>query len=364
MGNIRNFLTQINVRDLIKIFNIQIALAIFLIFILFRKLFSQILLKIVFALTKNKGKIKESKVYKILNNFWIFLGLYAAIRMFRLSSQVLANVNTIFEVICIIFATNIVNSFITKDSKWFRKVIKHSQNDAVNNFVCKIARGIVWVIAGYVIIKELGYDLTGLVAGFGVGSVIISLAAQDTVKSLLSGAVILTDKPFDIGDFIEVGNYKGTVMDITFRSTRMKANDNSIITIPNATITSEYVVNWNKLKSRRLEFVLNLSMDTTAEKIKNILEKIKFVLKNNSNVLPETVQVNLDEIASYSSDIKIFLYINETDYIRFLNIKEKIYCDILELVEKENIDLAYPTQTILVKNTETENQEKSGKENL
>ena len=192
MKNIHSFLTQINVRDLIKIFNIQIALAIFLVFIIFRKLFSQILLKIVFTLTKNKGKVKESKVYKILNNFWIFVGLYIAIRMLKLSKQTLANVNTIFEIICIIFATNIINSFIAKDSKWFKKYINHSKNDAVNHFVCKIARGIVWVISGYIIIKELGYDLTGLVAGFGVGSVIISLAAQDTVKSLLSGVVILT----------------------------------------------------------------------------------------------------------------------------------------------------------------------------
>lgn len=354
MDRIHAFLSQINVRDLIKIFNIQIALAIFLVFLIFRGLFSQIILKIVFWLTKNKGKVKDSKLYKILNNFFIFLGLYLAVRMFKLSEQALANVNTIFEIICIVFVTNSINSFISKDSKWFRKYINHSKNDAVNNFICKITRGIVWIISGYIIIKELGYDLTGLVAGFGVGSVIISLAAQDTVKSLLSGAVILTDKPFDIGDYIEIGNYKGTVIDITFRSTRIKAIDNSIITIPNSTITSEYVVNWNKLKSRRLDFVLNLSMDTTSEKIKNVVEKIKLVLKNNENVLPETVQVNLDAIASYSSDIKIFLYVNETDYIKFLNIKEKIYCDILELVERENIDLAYPTQTVYVKNTEPE----------
>lgn len=171
----------------------------------------------------------------------------------------------------------------------------------------------------------------------------------------------MTDKPFDIGDFIEVGNYKGNVIDITFRSTRIKATDNSIITIPNSTITSTYVVNWNKLKSRRLEFVLNLSLETTSDKIMDVVEKLKLILKNNPNVLPETVQVSLDAISAYSSDIKIFLYINKTNYIEFLTVKEKIYCDILKLVEMENIDLAYPTQTIYVKNTE-ENETKETKE--
>ncbi len=99
-------------------------------------------------------------------------------------------------------------------------------------------------------------------------------------------------------------------------------------------------------------------MNTTSEKIKNVVEKIKLILKNNPNVLPETVQVSLDEISSYSSDIKIFLYVNETEYIKFLNVKEKIYCDILELVERENIDLAYPTQTVYVKNASEGGEQK------
>ena len=292
------------------------------------------------------------------------MGLYLACRMFKLNPQTLAHVNTIFQIICIVFTTNIINSFIAKDSKWFQKYINHSKNDAVNNFMCKVIKTIIWIISGFIIIKEIGYDLTDLVALLGIGGVVISLAAQDTVKSLLSGIVILTDKPFDIGDFIEIGNYKGTVIDMTFRSIRIKSNDNAIITIPNSTITSEYVVNWNKLKSRRLEFVLNLSMDTTSEKIKNVVEKIKLILKNNPNVLSDTVQVSLDQISSYSSDVKIFLYINEKDYIKFLTVKEKVYCDILELVERENIDLAYPTQTVYVKNTETENYEERQKGNL
>ena len=167
MGNIRNLLSQINLSDLIKLFNIQIAIAIFLIFLIFRKLFSQIVLKIVFKITKNKVKVKESGAYKILNNFFIFLGLYCSIRMLDLKYEVMAYINQIFEVICIIFITNIINSNITKDAKWLR----HSNNDLVNNFI---------------ILKLSCFDLTGLVSGFGVGSVIISLAAQDTVKSLLS----------------------------------------------------------------------------------------------------------------------------------------------------------------------------------
>lgn len=356
MEKIYGLLSRMNIEFLnMKIF----AIITFFVFVIFRKLFSSIILKIIFWMTKNKGKVKECRIYKPLNYFFVFFGLYCATKMLDLSLETMVRVDLYFRIICIILITNMINSFITKDAKWVKKYLEHHKNnEAVGNFICKIIKSIVWIIAGYIILNELGYDLTGLVAGFGLGGVMLSLAAQDTVKSLLSGVVILTDKPFDLGDFIEVGNYKGTVVDMTFRSTRIKASDNSIITIPNATITSESIVNWNKIQSRRLDFVLNLSMNTVSEKIKNVVEKIKLILRNNPDVLPETVQVSLDEIASYSIDIKIFLYINETDYRKFLTSKEKIYCDILELVERENIDLAYPTQTIYVKDTESEARKK------
>lgn len=95
-------------------------------------------------------------------------------------------------------------------------------------------------------------------------------------------------------------------------------------------------------------------MDTTSEKIRKIVKQIKIVLANNPNVIEDTIQVNFSEISDSSVDIKMFMYINETDYLKFLNIKEEILCSLLKLIEKENIELAYPTQTIYLKNSEGE----------
>lgn len=348
MNNIRDVFAQIGVADLVKLFDVQMAIIVFCVFFLFRGVFSSVILKIFFVITKSKEKVKDSRLYRILYNFFVFWGLYLAIRILQPGERVLSVANPCFKIVCIIFVTNVVNSFISKDSRWFRRVADYSKNELVNNFICKVLKGVVWLISVYIMLKELGYDLTGLVAGFGVGSVIISLAAQDTVKNLLSGAAIMTDNLFALGDYIAVGSYEGTVVDITFRSTRIKALDNTIVTIPNAIIASEYVVNWSRLSSRKLEFVLNLSMDTTAEKIEDIIEKLRFVLKSNKDVLPETVRVNLDGISSYSSDIKVFMYVGKTNYIDFLNVKERILCEVLRLVEVENVELAYPTQTVHV----------------
>ena len=176
-----------------------------------------------------------------------------------------------------------------------------------------------------------------------------ALAAQDMVKSILSGIAILSDKPFVIGDWIEVDQFQGTVIDITFRSTRIKSYNNAVITIPNSTITSNYVVNWNRLTSRRFDCVLNLTLDTPSEKIKKIVKEIKLMLQNDPKVIKETVEVTLNEIASSSCNVKIFLYVREAEYAKFLHAKQDILCNLLYLFEKENVELAYPTQTLFVR---------------
>lgn len=353
MNNILNFFNQINFKE----FSIQIAIIVFLVFLIFRGLFSQITLKIINFFTKSKEKVKDKKLYKLLHSFFVFLGLYLAVRLLSNSERVIRISNTCFKIICIAFVASGINSFVSTDAKIFKKFFKYSKNDIVNNFICKVFKAVVWLIAGYIAFKELGYDLTGLVAGFGVGSVIISLAAQDTVKNLISGIAIMTDNTFSLGDYISVGNFEGTVVDISFRSTRIKAIDNTIVTIPNATIASEYVVNWNRLSSRKLEFVLNLNMDTTVEKIEEIIDKMKFILKSNNEVLTDSVRVHLDGISSYSSDIKAFMYVGKTNYIDFLNVKERILCEVLRLVEVENVELAYPSQTLYVKSEDEKNEE-------
>lgn len=354
MDNIKQMITSIDLDNLLKIFDIQISIAILIFFVLFKGIFSRILIKIYYIFSKNKKNPKDSSMYKPLNTFFVCLGIFCTINILPISKQVLYILNKIFKIIVIYFITKAISTLITEDSTWFKKVFKKSENKAVDRFICKIIRGILWIIFLFIVLNELGYTnvssaLGGLVTGLGIGSAALALAAQDFVKSLLSGATILTDKPFIIGDWIEVGQYQGTVVDITFRSTRIKSFDNAVITIPNSTITSDYVINWNRLTSRRFDCVLNLSLDTPTDKIRKIVKEIKLTLENNPNVIKGTVQVALDAISNYSSDIKIYLYVNEAEYVKFLKVKEDILCSLLFLAEKENIELAYPSQTVFVR---------------
>ena len=345
-------LVSIDIKNLIAIFDIQIAIAIIIVFFLTRSLFAKSVLKIVNKIRKEKEDVKEDVMYKPLKTFFALLGLYLAIRILPVNSQVMVISNDIFKIIVMIFITKCITSAINPKSVIFKSLTNYSSNKMVNNFICKIARGFIWIVSFFIILYMNKINLNGLAAGLGIGSAVIALAAQDLVKSLLSGIAILTDKPFNIGDWIEVGTFSGSVTDITFRSTRIKTANNSIINIPNATIATSYVTNWNKLATRRFDLTLGLSMQTNAEKIKKIVREIRFVLENNPNVVPDSVVVNFNDISAYSNDIKIYLYLKEKDYVRYLQLREELLCDLLELIEKENIDLAYPTQTLLINNQE------------
>lgn len=355
MDKVTGLLSGIDLNSLITIFDIQIAMAVVVISFLFKGVFAKFVLKVVYAITKHdKTELKKSKMYVPLKRMFLCTGLFIALRIIPTTAQIKYYINEAFKVIVIIFITQGLTSIMTKNSKVFKRLLNISEDDTVNDFFCKVFRALSWIVSIFIILTELGFDLSGLATGLGLVSAVIALAAQELVKNLISGFSILTDKPFVLGDWIEVGDYAGTVMDISFRSTRIKAMNNSLVTIPNSKIATEYVINWNRLKSRRIDLVLNLDLNTSTEKIKKTIKEIKLVLKNNPKVIEDSIQVHFDQIASCSSDIKIFLYVNETEYIKYLNAKQEILCSLLTLIEKENIELAYPTQTIYVKNTEGE----------
>ena len=352
LDKLREIVHSINVDSLLKFYDSLMAIGVFLFFTVFRRVLSRLLIRVYYKIIKNDKSPKESSMYKPLNIFFVMLGVFCMINMLPTNQKALDIMNQIFSVVVIFYITKALSTLLTVDSVLGKRYFKNSKNPAVNKFVCTILRVVLWCVAALVATARLGFDLevfSGLVAGLGIASAGAALAAQDIVKSMLSGVAILSDKPFVIGDWIEVDQFQGTVIDITFRSTRIKSYNNAVITIPNSTITSNYVVNWNRLTSRRFDCLLNLALDTPSEKIKKVVKEIKLMLQNDPKVIKETVEVTLNEIAASSCNVKIFLYVREAEYAKFLHAKQDILCDLLHLFEKENVELAYPTQTLFVK---------------
>lgn len=359
VNSIMNYFKNITTE---QILTMVIALAIIILFCLLSSLIAYGIIKI--FKWKSKGKeIKENSLYKPLKTVVIWVGLHIAILTLGLPSNVNAICNKIFRIgAIIIIAVGIANMF-SPDSKIFKKIANHKRikgNQTLINFISKVTKGIIYVIAIFLVMAELNFNLSGLIAGLGLGGVIVALAAQDIAKNLFGGMAIIVDKPFSVGDWIQTTNYSGTVEDISFRSTRLRMTDNTVVTIQNSTLSNEPVINYAKLPMRRFSTTLNLALETNSNVVENIIGKVKFALTNTEGVLPNDLNVYLQKIADDGIEIGIFFNTNIVSYYDYLSFCEQVNLLLLKVLESENVKLAYPTQKVYVadKNDFNENSKK------
>ncbi len=329
--------------------DILIAIGIILIFKILSASVAYIIIKM-FNLKKNKKEIKQNSFYKPIKWFIVLMGVYIAIYILKIPEEIMQKVNKLFRIATILLVANGFANIINIQSSVFTKIKeKFHTDDTLVNFISKVVKTIVYVIAGFIVIAEIGYDLSGLVAGLGLGGVVIALAAQDIAKNLFGGFAIIMDKPFIVGDVIEMPQGKGTVEDISFRSTKIRTVENTVITIPNSTLSNEAVTNYSKIEKRRYNFNLGIDMDTKIEKIKQLEEKIGLILQSHPNIIQDSINVYIDTIKDDSINISISLYTDVIEYADYMQVREEINCSIMELVEVEKIELAYPTQSIVIK---------------
>ena len=328
-----------------------IAAIIILIFFIFSAPLSYLIIKMFKFREKDKLVIKQNAFYKPLKALFIVVGIYLGILVLKLPENVMNICKKIFQIIIIgIVAKGLTNLVDPKHG-----IIKKMRNDeapdgnkTVANFTSKILKYIIYIGAGLLILTVFDINPTSLIAGLGVGSAVVALAAQDFVKNLISGFSLMSDKPFLVGDWIEVGTNAGTVIEISFRCTKIQTSDNSIVTIQNSVFTTNNVINWSRMKQRRYALNIKLPLETNTDQIEKITNKIRFVLNNNEDIVKDTMGVHFDAIGLDSMNITIFMYTNIINYTEFLIFKEKVNEDILKVLESENIKMAYPGQNVYV----------------
>ncbi len=352
MDKLMNVVNYFKTIDLKQVIDILIAIAIIIFFYIFSSSLSYILIRIFKRKKTDKDRIRKMSFYYPLKIFFIVLGLFLATRVLQITGKAMEIIELIFKIICIILFAKALAGCFSNDSKTMRRLQKkffNNTDDNRLNFIYKFTRCVIYIVAILAIIALLGINLNAILAGLGVGSVVLTLAAQDTAKNLFGGVMILVDKPFIIGDWIQTTNYEGIVEDISFRSTGIRTFDNSLVNIPNGVLSNEAIINWSKMEKRKYKLYLKLPLDTPVEVIQRITSKIYFMLINNQSVINEDTYVKFDEIQADGVTIMIYVFTNSVDYDSYLNAKENINKNILEILEKEGVDLSYPTSTVLLK---------------
>lgn len=352
MEQVVNFIESLKAVDIIDII---VAICLIILFKVLSPSISYMIIKIFKFNSKSKKSIKESAFYTPLKIFFTILGIYIAVvflkKPLNLPDNVMEIVTKAFQIISVLaFAKALASSFTTKSSliKRIRKSWKNDVEDSMLEFALKVTRVIIYLIALFIIFAILQINLNGLVAGIGIGGIIVTLAAQDTAKNIFGGIVLFIDKPFNVGDWIQTPNYEGTVEDMTFRTTRIRNFENSVVNIPNSTIADSAIINWSKMEKRRYKFSLSFPLDTTAEQMEMISNRIKEMLIKEPQVIDDDIIISFENITDNGLSLLVYMFVVPTGYNDYIMLKDKINKNIINILHNLGVELSYPSTSVYI----------------
>lgn len=318
------------------------AIVIFLLFLFLRKVFTKYVFSILLRLTqKAPGELFSSIVKafeKPMQWLFIIIGIYIAAGYFPYFEKGnLLFLHLVRSSIVFFIGWGLFN-LSSSTSVFFEKVNEKTNlniDKIVIPILSKAVRVIIVVIIVGIIADEFNYNINGFVAGLGLGGLAFALAAQNVLTNLLGGVVIITEKPFTIGDWISTAIVEGTVEDITFRSTKVRTFDQGLVTVPNSTLANNPITNWSKMGKRRVSFNVSLPHDTTVDKVQFFIGQIKEMLQNHPGVHHEKIYVIFDQFKENDLDIKLDFFTKTTEWEEYLKVKEDINLKTLNILQIE-----------------------------
>ncbi len=201
----------------------------------------------------------------------------------------------------------------------------------------------IFVLVALIVLNGLGVNVTAALAGLGIGGLAIGLGAQKTFENLLGGISILTDKALVIGDPCRIGDQRGVVEDIGLRSTKLRTEDRTVVTIPNGTVATAILENYRQRDKILFRQLLRLRYDLSSDHLRYVLDEARAVLEQNNHVENATSRVRLLRMAEYSIEVEIYAYILVRDYAEFLALQEELILAIVDAIEKTGAAIALPS---------------------
>ncbi len=354
------FISRSNSINLEKFLNstimtVCVSILIFLVFLLLRNIFTKYIFKIISRYTSKTANDLDDKILaafeKPLHILFVIMGLYFASRYAFESVSLNETISRLFRsslVILIAWGIYDLSGSQSVLSEEFKK--KLNIDNILISFFSKVARFIIIAMAIVIIAQEWDYDVNGFIAGLGLGGLAFALAAQDTLANIFGGMIIIMEKPFLIGDWIQTPSTEGHVEDITFRSTKVRAFNQSLITVPNSTLAKEAITNYTRMGMRRITFHLGVTYDTPRHKLENVVKQIKEMLKDDPNIHPQTIFVFFEKFNDSSLDIFLYFFTNTTNWEEFLSVRQNVNFKIMEILENEQVSVAFPSRSIYFEN--------------
>ena len=328
------------------------ALTMALAIILFGKIFQKLLLVWFIKWAKKTKSSVDNFFVSTLEKIkweWVVIGIFAATRYLDFSKSFDGWMLWIFSLVMLHRIIRFINAFmdyITAKVYLEKEAVETGSKGAIKHivFILKVAMAGVLIV---ITLDNLGFKISALIAGLGVTGIIIGLAVQNIVGDLFSSFCIIFDKPFEVGDFIIVGDFMGSVENIGIKSTRLTSLGGEQLVFSNSDLTGSRIRNYKRMAQRRVVFSFGVEYGTEDEKLKSIPTTVKTIINDIEDTTYD--RAHFQKFGNSSLDFEIVYYVLSSDYNKYMDIQERINIEIFSNFNKEGINFAFPTQTLHVK---------------
>lgn len=325
--------------------------------ILLTFVFRNILTKVFFAGLKSlAARTKAEYDDRLLDAFekpvsWfiLILGIFLAIGILPLELELQEFLNNIFRGLSMLLAFWAVLRVLDVVADVLIDITgrKDSNISAFIPLLRKATRVFVIVVGLVMVIDNLGFSVSGIIATLGIGGAAFAFAAKDTIANLYGSFALAMDRPFKVGDWIMIGNsVDGDVEEIGLRSTKVRTWPKTVLSIPNNILANEIINNWSRMPKRRVKQIVGVTYETSPEDIAGLVQDFRDILREDEGVNQEFILVNFIEFGASSLDILVYYFTKTTAWLEHMDVRERINLKIMRAVEARGSSIAFPTRTL------------------
>ena len=313
-------------------------------------IFSNVIRRLTSKTKTNLDDVLIDKLEKPLTYLVLILGYWISIHYLMFKEEVELVLENVAYFLLVIDVTailsRIVDALITEIIMPISEKSDSSFDNQLIPVIQKGVRSIIWILGIIIGLDNIGFDITAMIAGLGIGGLALALADQDSVKNIFAGIMIFLDKPFRIKDRIQVDGFDGIVEDVGLRSTRLRTLEGRIVTIPNSRFTDNSVTNVTSQPTLKVKLNLGLTYDTDEVQMQKAIDILEDIVKNQE-AITDDYAAGFNGFGDFSLNILFIYYVKPDSH--WLDTQTLVNKEILRRFNKEGLEFAFPTQTILKK---------------
>ncbi|ADQ14309.1 mechanosensitive ion channel family protein [Halanaerobium hydrogeniformans] len=286
-------------------------------------------------------KLIKKRLYPLL----YFLTVYIAFNQLRTIDVLDTVITAVLMILTVFFAVLIIQDIITYLlRKHWEKKERSTEENNILTITLFIIKAIIWIVAFLFILDNLNIEITGLVTGLGIGGIAIAFAAQNILNDLFNYFTIYFDKPFDVGDYIVISDYRGTIEHIGIKTTRLRSISGEELIISNTDLVNSRINNLKRMQRRRINFNFGIEYGTPLEKIKQIPGIVEEIIKAEDKT--EFDRAHFEAYGDFSLKFQVVFFVQSREYRVYMDIQQNINYKLNEKFNELGINFAFPTQTI------------------